>query len=330
AGPTTEIARNRLAELDVQRPVFAWVHYIDPHVPYHPPEELAREFDPGYEGDYGLRFGYQPPPDEGLTGFEPFPPELPKDQASHRNPLSESVNAHIRRLYAAEIRAMDDELEALVEMVRSLWPNTLIVFTADHGESLGEHDFYFDHGDYAYNAASRVPLFFVLPPEHELRGSGRCDGWVSLVDVLPTVLELLALPRPAALDRQIEGRSLMECFRGEPLPEVPVFVESGRAFFPELVTRRVRNDVEGRFRGVLQGRWKLIWTPFQTGDLEWELYDVAADPDETRDVHRPDHPAVADLSAELRTWMARARDTESGATISEQDREALRALGYLP
>ena len=69
----------------------------------------------------------------------------------------------------------------------------LIVFTADHGESLGEHDFYYDHGDYVYNARTGVPLGFVLPPKHRYAGFGRCPGWVSLVDVAPTILSLLGV-----------------------------------------------------------------------------------------------------------------------------------------
>jgi len=333
AEPTTDAALGFLEEIDASRPLFAWVHYIEPHVAYHSEPELARAFDPGYEGPYRDHFGWQPRAGEPPGSMLAYPEDLPKSEATHRNQLPDEVNAHIRRLYAADIRWLDPQIERLVSSVRERFgDNLIIVFTSDHGESLGEHDFYFDHGDYAYNASIRVPLALILPSHHPLAGRGRCQGWVSLVDVFPTLLELLGIVPGPELAMQLEGRSLTACMRGEALAPEPVFAESGRSFFPQFVPRRIRNDVEGRFRAVILGDWKLIWTPFQSGDLAWELYDLRDDPDETRNLYRPDHPELPRLRAELDAWLARAREQsgfEGNYAIPEQDRETLRALGYL-
>jgi arylsulfatase A-like enzyme len=239
------------------------------------------------------------------------------------------VNAHIRRLYAADIRATDDAIRGLVEGFREVFGDRLLlVVTADHGESLGEHDFYFDHGDYVYNAGTRVPLGFVLPEDHPERRTGRCAQWASLVDVVPTLLELLDLEPGTRLRRQLEGRSLLPCMRGEPLPEEPVFAEAGHSWFIELVRRRKLNDVSGRFRSVTLDDWKLIWTPFQMGDLGWELYNLREDPDETRDLYHPDHPQFEPLRQRLTEWTRRAGPAPPERPLSDDDRERLRALGY--
>ena len=326
ARATTDDALALLDTLPADARVFGWVHYIDPHVPYHPPPEIARELDPGYEGPYALHFGWQRQPGEPRERHRTFPEALPKRIATHRNPLPEEVNAHIRRLYAGDVRATDAEVGRLVDGVRArLGENVLLVFTGDHGESLGEHDFHWDHGDYVYGAGTRVPLAFVLPPRHPLAGHGRCVGWVSLVDVLPTVLALLGRPIPAG----VEGRPLLACMREEALASAPVFAESGRAYYFDLVDRRQRNDVPGRLRAVVHDDWKLVWTPFLPDAEAWQLFDLARDPDETQDLYRPDHPRVAPLRAALEAWLSRTGRPGETREPSEADREALRALGYV-
>jgi arylsulfatase A-like enzyme len=325
AGSTTDAALRAIDRFDPAAPFFAWVHYIDPHVPYHPDPAIASDFDPDYRGRYRFNFGELTPP------RHPFPKEFSKATITHHNPLPESVNRHVRRLYAADIGTLDREIERLVTAVRErVGEDLLIVFTSDHGESLGEHDFYFDHGDYVYNAGSRVPLAIVLPASHPAHGSGRCAGWVSLVDVVPSLLELLGRPLPPEMAGQVEGRSLTRCLRGEDLPAQPVFIESGHSYYPASVSRRVRNDVAGRFRAVILGDWKLIWTPFQSGELEWQLFDVGADPGETQNLYVPDHPALPRLKTHLDEWLSRqdAEDLAAPRAVSEEDRAALRALGY--
>jgi arylsulfatase len=329
ARATTDVALGFFEGLRPEVPVFAWVHYIDPHAPYHSDRAIAQRFDPDYRGRYRFHFGWN-----GRTGpdggYRTFPEDLPKGVATHRNPLSEEVNAHIRRLYAADIGAMDEQVGRLVAEARErLGQDIILIFTADHGESLGEHDFYFDHGDYVYNAGTRVPLAVVLPKSHPLHGAGRCRGWVSLVDVVPTIFELLARDPPREIREQVEGRALTACMRSEGIASHPVFAESGHSYFFTDVKRRRRNDVPGRFRAVLQGDWKLIWTPFAEEEDAWELYDVGADPDETVNLYRPDHPAVLRLAPRLAGFTARSEGEVAPEAVSEEDEATLRELGYL-
>jgi arylsulfatase A-like enzyme len=332
ASRTTDAALRHLEVADLDKPLFAWVHYIDPHVPYHPDRETAERFDPDYAGRFRLGFGRQPRAGEPDDLFREFPEGLRKSQVTHRNPLTRDENEHIRRLYAGEIRTVDAQIERLVDAVRERFPRTVIVFTADHGESLGEHAFYFDHGDYVYNASSRVPLGFVLPAEHPWHGAGRRSGWVSLVDVAPTLFDLIGLSPPPEMAVLFEGRSLAPALRGQPMPPAPVFIESGTSFFPELVRRRQRNDQPGRFRAVVQDDWKLIWTPFLPDTEAWELYDLGSDPNETQNLyrHRADPARLAGLKRNLDAWLAlgSAEPTPTRA-LSDADRDALRRLGYL-
>jgi arylsulfatase A-like enzyme len=332
---TTDRALARLDQLSTDAPgdgpVFLWVHYIDPHVPYHPSAEGATVLDPGYAGEYALHFGWQRQPGEPAAAHRPFPENLTKREAVHNNPLPESVNAHIRRLYAADIREVDAQVGRLVEGVRErLGENVLLVFTADHGESLGEHDYYWDHGEYVYSASSRVPLAFVMPKDHPLHGKGRCRAWVSLVDIVPTLLDLLSVTAPADMLGRINGRSLVGCLEGGPIANAPVFIESGRSFSIKEIGRRRRNDVPGSFRAVVQGDWKLIWTPFAPEEEAWQLFDLAADPDEEHDLYRPDHPHLGALQLVLAEWAARrSPNLDPPHVMSVRDEAALRELGYL-
>jgi arylsulfatase A-like enzyme len=329
ARATTNAAIERLQSLDPRDPAFVWVHYIDPHVPYHSDPAIADRMDPGYVGEYRFHFGWMRQPGEPMSKHQPFPQELPKRIAAHRNPLSEEVNAHIRRLYAADIRALDGEIDRLVTEARKRFGEDLvIVFTADHGESLGEHDFYFDHGDYVYNAATRVPLAIKLPENHPLHATGRCQGWVSLADVAPTLLEILGHDA-SEVAAQLEGRSLAPCLRGEELTDVAIYSESGHSYFINLIRDRTANTIADRFRSVTLGDWKLIWSPSANESRVWQLYNVREDPDETRNQYRPGHPNLAELRTHLDAWMALEPAFNAQQPLSDADRRALAELGYI-
>jgi len=324
AAATTQAALQRIGTLKPDDALLLWVHYIDPHVPYYPPPALAAQFDPGYAGRYPLHFGDV----KGGVGDRAYPEDLPKIKAVFQNRLPDDVNAHIRRLYAADIRNTDDHIAQLVTALRArLGDDWLIVFTADHGESLGEHDYFYDHGDYVSNAELRVPLGFVFPPTDPMQRGGRVDAWVSLVDVMPTLVELLRLPSTAHGGAGVDGRSLVPYLRGESLPPRAVFAESGNSYFPQMVRKRVSFDVAGEFRAALLGDWKLIWTPGQDGDREFELYNVAVDPGETRNRYTPGDVDADRLHTLLRSWLKASDDRVH--TVSTRDLEILRSLGYL-
>ena len=324
AAATTDAALARAKDLSPEDRVFLWVHYIDPHVPYYPPQDLAREFDPEYEGRYATHFGSQP----GGIGGQAYPEDLPKAEAVYRNTLPADVNEHVRQLYAADVRNTDDEIRRLVEGLRSrLGSDWLIAFTADHGESLGEHDYFYDHGEYVYNPGLRVPLGIVPAVGDPLAGSGSSDLWVSLVDVAPTLAELLHVPERADWQMQLEGRSLAPFLRGETLPQAPVFAMSGHSYFPQLVRRRVRFDPAGRFRAIIDGNHKLIWTPGAAPEQRFELYDLVNDPQELENLAAREPKLRAALQRKLGAWLKRG----SGAARepSAEDRERLRQLGYV-
>jgi len=325
AAETTEATKQALSTINKDDAIFLWVHYIDPHVPYFPRRKTIEAFTPGYTGRYRYNFGDV----YGGTGQAAYPRDLPKEQAVYQNRLPDEVNAHIRRLYAADVRDTDDAIADLLSWLRTRFGDDwTIVFTADHGESLGEHDFYYDHGDYVYDASSRVPLAIALPAGHPLHGARVVDDWVSLVDIAPTLIDILGWKVPTEVTSRFEGRSLFPYLIGERLPSRPLFAECGRSYFPELVRGRVRFDIAGRFRAVWKGDWKLIWTPFQRGAKEFQLYHMVRDPDETHDVSAEHPQKVEELMQDIVDWVAVEEDQQL-PKLSEEQYKRLKSLGYV-
>ncbi len=333
ARATTDVLLEQLELVDFTRPLFLWAHYIDPHIPYVSDPAIIESFDPGYTGRYKDHFGQFPPPavpGKKLRWGGPYPPDLRKQIAVHQNPLPDSVVKHVRRLYAADIRQTDDQIKLLVEELRrKTGDNLMIVFTSDHGESLGEHDFHWDHGDYVYNAGSRIPLAILLPKSHEAAGPGSHDGWVSGVDIAPTILDLLGYALPESMVQQLEGRTLAPAMRGERLLDKPVFAESGKSHYPNDIKGRVDFTVAGRFRAVYLGDWKLIWTPgHDTPAKSYQLFNLQADPHETENLFREDHPQFAPLWGLLLPWAKKGMQATIDQTTNAADLQRLKDLGY--
>jgi MFS family permease len=158
--------------------------------------------------------------------------------------------------YRGEVRFVDQHLGAfLTELEQQVsWDEMLVIVTSDHGEEFG------DHGGAAhvynlYDETLRVPLLIAAPG----LGVSQVDDPVSLLDIVPTVLALLDVPPPPALD----GISLVPALRGERLPQRSLFAETIRL---------------GRAqRAIIDGNYKLVFNArFHT----YELYDLARDPGE--------------------------------------------------
>ena len=288
-----------------QERFFAYIHLDPPHQPYLQPPEMTR------------LFAGQRPPTFVRGGFE-FPVGDRKTLASSIHPpLPEWVN-----LYDANLRFADwavGELSRLLSEAGEL-EDTVLVITSDHGEAFGEHG-YLWHERGVYDELVHVPLIVRLPYG---AGSGDVVGLTQTIDILPTVFDLLGVPYPR---QGIQGVSLL-----------PLMARIASRVNEHIISR---SDGAPPIYLVRNDKWSLmLW-----GNGRWRaLYDLAADPGQRHNV-LAQHRDVADhMVSQFRRFTRtqrrpllefldpRATPTpvpEVGTEPSRQDRQRLRALGYL-
>lgn len=276
--------------------LFVWLHYSDPHGPYILPKGFDNPFlgDPFYTGEELVERA-QFPDKEFLAGH----PER---------------NYHVAQ-YDANIWAADHFIGRALERARSLGllEDAMVLFSADHGESLGEK-YYFGHGRLPYNAETRVPLFISGGP---FSAGIRVDSAVGLVDLYPTLRDLFAPDREIA---GLEGRSLLQ------------FLDTGQDATPPRLAFAEAGNQRVRYVSAQDTRWKLVRKE-QNRRVRWEMYDLLNDPDESFDILARGHPEVKRLGRALVAWRERERPKRPSAAEptadDEETRRALRALGYL-
>jgi arylsulfatase A-like enzyme len=220
-------------------------------------------------------------------------------------------NDHLRRRrYALEVAHADRYVgELLSELERlGLYRQSVVVFTSDHGEGLGQHGG-FGHVENLSDALIRVPLIVKLPEGDARRAAlaSATERIASHVDVVPTLLELAGLP-PLPGQR---GISLLE-------PHDTIHIAQ--------TSRPEAKENQLAFRDE---RFKMVYFP---DDERFELYDVVVDPGELRDVFAERGHERADWPERLRSLYASARRGETGeageASDPEERDRMLRALGY--
>lgn len=266
------------------KPFFFVANFFDPHHGFGAPQEYLDRYDPDA----------LPGPVTRPGELDDKPPVL--TDASHRSyaghakgyrEYSEQELKEARRAYYAMVTLVDDEVGRILDVLDASGQaeNTMVVFTSDHGEMLGDHQLILK-GPMMYECAVRVPLIMRWPgvlPEGERR-----DELVQWVDLAPTVLEAAgAPPLPRA-----QGASLLPMLRGEPWQRDWALTEyrnSGHPYDPPVHTTMVRHD-----------DWKLIvhhGEPDRPND--GELYDLNADPQELQNLwgvpeHRERRLAMAE------------------------------------
>jgi arylsulfatase A-like enzyme len=227
-------------------------------------------------------------------------------------PAAELPSGMRDRPYDAEIHAADKALGQLVGHLDSLGrgAETLVVVTSDHGESLGEHG-EASHSFFTYQGTIHIPLVMA---HASLPQASVVEDKVSLVDVYPTVLELLGLDRPILPP---PGRSLAPRLRGEPLEDVPAYFESLNSYL---------NYGWAPIQGVAVGERKLIHVP------RGELYAWRSDPAEVTNLFAQESEQAAALRTQLQELLAAneppEREHSSERELTSADRAALAGLGY--
>lgn len=217
------------------------------------------------------------------------------------------------RHYLGEIAYTDDQLGRLWRYLEDndLVNKTILVFVSDHGESLGEHK-ESTHGFFIYQEGIHVPLIFVTPFE-ELHGITR-SSVVSLVDVMPTILDMADVPIPT----YVQGHSLLPIFMGD--EESKSNFAYSETFYPRF------HYGWSELTSVQDERFKLIIAP------RLELYDLLDDPEERKNL-------LATLPEEARRLKNLADDFIERSSqdalqldyshIDEEARQKLTALGYI-
>ncbi len=326
AADVTASAQHWLDEGHDQGPFFLWVHYLDPHWRYAPPPPYDHAFDAGFKDPFTLYADL----DAGL---------LTKGQVIFDDVLSPATTQHVVSLYDGEIAATDQAIGLLLARLDRIARPLLVVLTADHGESLGEHGYRFAHGEYLYEQGLRIPLLVRFPGS--VPAGRRFSGLAMNIDVAPTILGLLKIDGM----QSVEGRPLFvpgpavaggaagaEGF--EPAPGRPlVFAESDYELIHPENRRHYVNGPTGRWTSAADDRYKLIQIP-HAGEEALELYDLQADPGELRDLSASNH------HQEIRLRLLRAlrqfADYGTGPTptvepepLNQEDRDRLRSLGYV-
>jgi arylsulfatase A-like enzyme len=276
---------------------FLWVHYQDPHGPYAPPGDRRRRFlEAERDAPDGRRL--LPVQEEGvpLGGIPPY--QFLDDRRDV---------AFYRAGYDAEVQYMDEEVGRLLDAFAEcgLMNRTAVVFAADHGEGLGEGDYWFAHGEFLTDSLVRVPLLIRDPR----RSPRRRGDLASLVDLYPTLLALVAVAPPGG-DRA--GRDLLA--KGAEREESA----------PYLATLGA-SSVE-RY-GLADGDYKLVIAE-RDGVREERLTRLGA---EEVDVASDAPEIAAALRAKLLAFREKMTSgpPEIRQELSPADREKLRALGYV-
>jgi len=261
-------------------PFFMLIHYWDPHWPFNPPARYQHLF---YEGN---------PTDPGNRALERWWQHplgaVAKDTWMRRPEGLITDPDYITALYDREIRHVDDGVGALLGALDrfGLSDDTVVVLLGDHGESLVEHGIFFDHHG-LYDVTLHVP-FLVRWPGHVAPGT-RLARMLQHHDIAPTLLDAAGVRIP----REMDGESFLGLLTGA-------------------------SDAAGRERAVsCECTWQAKWSlrtdrhklilaraPDLYGSPERELYDLAADPREERNMADENPELAAALTDELESWIA--------------------------
>jgi arylsulfatase len=293
---TTDRAIQLLSQYQKDR-LFMWIHYQDPHGPYTPPDRFAKLFEEANRGPRLLTVN------RTLSGLGGIP--------VHQQLSANRDYYHYVSRYDGEIRYLDAEFQRLIDAVKTLglYEDSLILFTADHGEGMGEHNFYFSHIGYLYNALTHVPLII----RHGTNLIGRRTDFVQHIDIVPAILTALGLE----IDPRFRGRDL----RQQHWMNKEIVAEARSPF-----------DKDGDKSSVVVDGLKLIHT-IQSG--RDQLFDLQADPHEEHDLA---HDAryrerLEDLRARLNRIRTEdllgVRRATQPRRLSEEEKRKLKSLGYV-
>ncbi len=277
--------------------LFAYVHTIDPHAPYSPPD--------------AFRIPFRPEPGSLRKASIALFVDLASRTARGES-IPRSVLRDLTALYDGEIASNDEQFGRFLDELkrRDLYEDSLIVFTSDHGEEFLEHGG-LSHGRTLHAEVLEVPFIVKWPRGVEAPSAGG-GSLAQHIDLVPTILDVLGLPVPPG----VEGTSLLASRGDGPIGERPAFSYL---------------DLDGiKEQSVTTGSWKLIRRGAEGGPQgPRELYSKEGA--ETANV-ADQHPILTAYLTSLLSAHARQHPREPPprqGVLSDELKERLRALGYM-
>ncbi len=210
--------------------------------------------------------------------------------------------------YEGEVAYVDLALGKFLDHMKenSLFDSTLIIFTGDHGESLGQHGEK-THGFFAYNSSIWIPLIISYPET----GPNRAGHYVSHIDIFPTVCDVLGIEKPSFL----QGISLLPALKGKKLPERPVYFESLYPYY---------SRGWAPLEGYIFEQKKFIDSPIP------ELYDLELDFDELNNLaERKKIPELKSQLKKIKDSLTPSEKIDAAQKVDRKTRERLASLGYI-
>lgn len=292
----------------LEPPFFLYAHYFDPHAPYGAPEPHYSAFGPvpGFSAEDTAWI-------EDAEHFKPYymdkiMHDMGKKPARAYSDLSEQGRERLRTLYDGDCHYADAEVTRLIEGVRELRPDTIVVITADHGEEFWEHGS-IGHAKTVYQEVINVPLIVSIPGLPALK----IKAPVETIDILPTLAEAAVVPANPAW----QGRSLLS---------------------PQLRARPVYCETNGSLPETGLDKWTIIDGPFKLirdHARDVELYDLSADPREQRNLLAEAADRAAALGKTMDQHFAdalahpAAKIPPTVNALDDDTKEQLKSLGYI-
>jgi len=265
-------------------PFFLFLRHMDPHAPYLPPAPYERAF---YHGDETNKRNKSMEP---VMNFKPF-----RDFFASWMPPGITDKDYVIAQYDGAIAYMDACIQTLFNALASheILDETIVVINGDHGETLYDHECWFDHHG-IYDNVLHVPLIIRYPGK--VPAGKRVSGFVQHKDLVPTLLDLAEIERP---ELTMEGRTLLPLMRGE------VASYESEFYITECTWMRKH--------GWRTPQWKLMIAlePDFHFKPEVELYNLVEDPEENNNLAPSQPGVVAMLRDRMNAWIAK-REAETG------------------
>ncbi len=288
---------------------FIYIHFLDVHAPYNPPEPYKKLFWRG-EIDRALAQSAIDNIRQDVEGN--FLSRLPGREAQARL-------EYIISQYDAEVRFVDDNVGMLLDELKSLnlSDNTLVILTSDHGEEFLDHG-QFAHGRSLYDEVLRVPLIMRLP---RVIPEGKTAGQLArLIDIMPTTLDILNIDSG---NNNMQGVSLMPAIHKNRSVALESFAETNSE----------------ACIGVMTQEWKFLkCDETGPGGDRYVLYNLIDDPNEMKNVAQANPEQSAYFENRIRSYEASCQelraavldrgDVEEAVVLDEPTKEVLKSMGY--